>query len=86
MKLPKEKQTNLGLYITSKEAYQIWQDTPRKVKILDVRTIDEYINIGHAAMAGIVTKCSFCCQKGATLQLYKHCLSRISTGIDISEQ
>ncbi len=51
MELPKEKQTNLGLYVTSKEAYDIWKDTPKKVKILDVRTIDEYLNIGHAEMA-----------------------------------
>ena len=51
MKLPKEKQTSLGLYVTSKEAYEIWKDTPKKVKILDVRTLDEYINIGHVEMA-----------------------------------
>lgn len=51
MDLPKEKQTNLGLYVTSKEAYDLWKGTPEKVKILDVRTLDEYINIGHAEMA-----------------------------------
>lgn len=51
MNLPKEKQTSLGLYVTSKEAYKKWKDNPKKVKILDVRTLDEYINIGHAEMA-----------------------------------
>ncbi|MDN3641918.1 rhodanese-like domain-containing protein [Lutimonas halocynthiae] len=51
MKLPKEKQTSLGLYVTSTEAYEIWKDSPKKVKVLDVRTLDEYINIGHAKMA-----------------------------------
>jgi len=49
--LPKSKQTTLGLYVTSMEAYEMWKDKPEKVKILDVRTLDEYIYIGHAAMA-----------------------------------
>lgn len=49
--LPKSKQTTLGLYVTSQEAYEMWKDKPEKVKILDVRTLDEYIYIGHAAMA-----------------------------------
>ena len=49
--LPKSKQTTLGLYVTSLEAYEMWKTNPEKVKILDVRTLDEYIYIGHAAMA-----------------------------------
>ena len=49
--LRKEKQTNLGLYVTSKEAYEMWKADPDKVKILDVRTLEEYIYIGHAPMA-----------------------------------
>lgn len=51
LQLPKEKQTTLGLYMTAKEAYEKWKAAPAKIKILDVRTPDEYINIGHAAMA-----------------------------------
>ena len=51
MEIPIEKQTSLGLYATAKEAYEIWVNSPDTVKILDVRTLDEYINIGHAAMA-----------------------------------
>ena len=51
MELPKEKQTTLGLYVTSKEAYDLWKASPDKVKILDVRTPEEYIHIGHAPMA-----------------------------------
>jgi rhodanese-related sulfurtransferase len=51
MLLPKEKQTTLGLYVTAKEAFEKWKAAPDKIKILDVRTPDEYINIGHAAMA-----------------------------------
>ena len=51
MELQKEKQTTLGLYATAKEAYEAWSAAPEKVKILDVRTLDEYINIGHGTMA-----------------------------------
>ncbi|MGB5190976.1 rhodanese-like domain-containing protein [Robiginitalea sp.] len=51
MELPKGKQTAVGLYVTSKEAYKMWKANPDKIKILDVRTLDEYINIGHAEMA-----------------------------------
>lgn len=51
MELPKEKQTTLGLYATAKEAYEKWEAAPGAIKVLDVRTPDEYINIGHAAMA-----------------------------------
>jgi rhodanese-related sulfurtransferase len=49
--LPKEKQTTLGLYINAREAYERWEAGPEKVKILDVRTHEEYIFIGHPAMA-----------------------------------
>ena len=49
--LPKEKQTTLGLYVTSAEAYEKWKANPEKVKILDVRTPEEYLFIGHPAMA-----------------------------------
>jgi rhodanese-related sulfurtransferase len=49
--LPKHKQTVLGLYVTAKEAYEKWRADPEKVKILDVRTPEEYIFVGHAEMA-----------------------------------
>lgn len=39
------------MYVTAKEAYESWRASPDKIKILDVRTLDEYINIGHPAMA-----------------------------------
>ena len=51
LKLPKEKQTTLGQYVTSKEAYQKWQADPDKIKILDVRTPEEHLFVGHAEMA-----------------------------------
>jgi rhodanese-related sulfurtransferase len=49
--LPKEKQTVLGLYVTAKEAYEKWQAAPDKVKILDVRTPEEFLFVGHPTMA-----------------------------------
>ena len=48
---PKEKQTVLGLYVTAREAYEMWQAVPDKVMILDVRTPEEYLFVGHPAMA-----------------------------------
>lgn len=49
--LPKGKQTVLGLYLTAKEAFAQWQAVPDKVMILDVRTPEEYLFVGHPAMA-----------------------------------
>jgi rhodanese-related sulfurtransferase len=44
------RQTSLGLYVTAKEAYDMWQADP-DLKILDVRTPEEYVFVGHAPMA-----------------------------------
>jgi len=49
--LPKAKQTSLGLYVTAKEAYKKWIAAPDAVKVFDVRTLEEYIYVGHAPMA-----------------------------------
>jgi len=49
--LPKEKQTSLGLYVTAKEAYEKWKANPDKVLIIDVRTPEEYLFVGHPTMA-----------------------------------
>jgi rhodanese-related sulfurtransferase len=49
--LPKEKQTVLGLYLTAKEAYEKWKADPETVLILDVRTTEEYLFVGHVAAA-----------------------------------
>ena len=48
--IAKERQTTLGLYVTAKEAYDLWQADP-SVKILDVRTPEEFVFVGHAPMA-----------------------------------
>ena len=49
--LPKEKQTVLGLYVTAKEAYEKWQAAPEQVKIIDVRTPEEFLFVGSPDMA-----------------------------------
>ena len=49
--LPKGKQTSLGLYVTAAEAYDKWLAAPDEVKLFDVRTLEEYIYVGHAPMA-----------------------------------
>ena len=49
--IPKGKQTVLGLYVTSKEAYEKWMLEPDKVKVIDVRTPEEYLFVGHPTMA-----------------------------------
>lgn len=49
--LPKGKQTTLGLYVTGAEAYEKWKAAPDKVKVIDVRTPEEYAFVGHPEMA-----------------------------------
>ena len=49
--IPKNKQTVLGLYLTAKEAFSKWHVDSEKVVVLDVRTPEEYIFVGHAPMA-----------------------------------
>ena len=50
-KLPEGKQTTLGLYVTAKDAYEMWKAAPDDVAVIDVRTPEEYALIGHAEMA-----------------------------------
>ena len=49
--VPAAKQTTLGLYLTASQAFERWQAEPEKVKVLDVRTLEEFIFVGHAEMA-----------------------------------
>ena len=49
--IAKEKQTVLGLYLRSKEAFAMWQKEPETVKIIDCRTPEEYVFVGHPPMA-----------------------------------
>ncbi len=48
--LPERKQTTLGLYVTAKEAYEMWKSAPDQVQVIDVRTPEEYAFIGHPEM------------------------------------
>lgn len=48
--VPKVKQTILGLYMTAQEAYDVWKTEPKRVNILDVRTTEEYVFVGHPEM------------------------------------
>ena len=52
--IPKDKQTTLGLYVTAKEAYDLWQKDQQKIKIIDCRTPEEYAFVGHPPMAANV--------------------------------
>ena len=45
--LPKGKQTTIGLYVDAAQAYEKWKAAPDQVKIIDVRTPEEYAFIGH---------------------------------------
>ena len=49
--VPETNKTSLGLYVTPQEAYAMWQANPEGVNILDVRTFEEYIFVGHLEMA-----------------------------------
>ena len=49
--VPEKKQTSVGLYVTAQEAYEMWKTKPGQVNILDVRTPEEYVFVGHAEMA-----------------------------------
>jgi len=49
--VPEGKRTRLGLYLTAAGAYDRWKAAPQHVKILDVRTPEEYMFVGHAEMA-----------------------------------
>lgn len=47
----RRKHTIAGKYVTSAQAYQMWQADPDNVTIIDCRTTDEYVFVGHPVMA-----------------------------------
>ena len=49
--MPERKQTTRGLYVTAREAYEMWKADPERVHLIDVRTPEEYVFVGHAEMA-----------------------------------
>ena len=48
------RQTNVGLYATAREAHDMWKADPQDVRLLDVRSPEEYVFIGHAPMARLI--------------------------------
>jgi rhodanese-related sulfurtransferase len=52
--VPKSKQTALGLYVTAREAYEKWKASPQDVMVIDVRTLEEFIFVGHPTMAWLI--------------------------------
>lgn len=46
-----KKHTEAGKYATAIEAYEMWKANPEKVKIIDCRTQEEYVFVGHPVMA-----------------------------------
>ena len=49
--VPQSKRTSLGLYITATGAYEAWKADPANIKIIDVRTPEEFRMIGVPEMA-----------------------------------
>jgi rhodanese-related sulfurtransferase len=49
--IPERKRTTLSLYVTAAEAYEMWLSAPDKVKVIDVRTPEEYAFVGHPEMS-----------------------------------
>ncbi|MGB9359224.1 MAG: rhodanese-like domain-containing protein [Acidimicrobiia bacterium] len=49
--VPEGCRTKLGLYVTPREAYEQWGADSDHVKVLDVRTPEEYAFVGHPEMA-----------------------------------
>ncbi|MGB7452523.1 MAG: rhodanese-like domain-containing protein [Lysobacterales bacterium] len=47
----KSEQTLLERQVTAEEAYEKWRAAPDSVKVLDVRTLEEYLFVGHAPMS-----------------------------------
>lgn len=46
-----KKKTSLGKYITAGKAYEQWKASPDKIFIVDIRTPQEYVFVGHPEMA-----------------------------------
>lgn len=64
------KQTRLGLYVTAQEAHDMWAANQDKVKVLDVRTVEEYVFVGHAPMAVNIPSFNFSHQFNAAKKSY----------------
>jgi len=68
--LPKSKQTTLGLYVTAREAYEKWKAAPQDVMVIDVRTPEEFIFVGHPTMAWLIPFAAQTHQWNAAQRMY----------------
>jgi rhodanese-related sulfurtransferase len=48
---PQSKRTSLRLYVTAADAYDMWKADPANIKMIDVRTPEEFRMIGFPEMA-----------------------------------
>jgi rhodanese-related sulfurtransferase len=53
--LPQSKRTSLGLYVTASDAFEKWKADPETVRIIDVRTPEEFRTVGVPEMAAKIT-------------------------------
>ncbi|MGA7689091.1 MAG: rhodanese-like domain-containing protein [Jiangellales bacterium] len=49
--IPDSNRTTVGLYVSAQQAYAMWKEDPTSVHILDVRTFEEYLFVGHFEFA-----------------------------------
>lgn len=49
--VPERKRTTSGLYVTARHAFAMWEAEPDRINIIDVRTPEEYVFVGHPEMA-----------------------------------
>ncbi len=53
------RQTSLGLYATARQAFTLIAADPDNVSLLDVRSLEEFVFVGHAPMAWLVPMADF---------------------------
>ena len=51
IEVPESNKTSLGLYVNPREAFERSSADPENSHILDVRTFEEYVFVGHCATA-----------------------------------
>jgi rhodanese-related sulfurtransferase len=49
--IPDTNRTTLEFYVDAQQAYDMWKADPTNVHILDVRTFEEYLFVGHFEFA-----------------------------------
>ncbi|EPR37263.1 Rhodanese-like protein [Desulfovibrio sp. X2] len=65
------ERTTLGKYVDAREAYAMYKAAPDKVAVIDVRTPEEYVFVGHADMAYNMPSMFFSTEFNAEKKSYK---------------